>query len=308
MLGYFGPEGTFTHQALLALRPGESAQPYLSVPGVLEAVRHGQITAGLVPIENSVEGGVSATLDYLAGHSRLQIIDEVLLEVAFGLYVRPGTAIEAVRTVLTHPHAAAQVRGWLAEHLPDASVTEQGSTADAARRVADPESGFDAAICAAVAGELYGLEPLATQIADNRGAVTRFILVSRPVRPAPISGHDKTSLVIHLRADQPGGLIEALQQFAARGINLCRVESRPEKTKIGHYSFSIDAQGHVFERRMQAALAALHRTSRRLVFLGSYPSADGQTVKQTAGSRDEEFAASDRWLAGVLNPSRVRGA
>ena len=160
--GYFGPVGTFTHQALLTLPalPDEPA-PYATVGLALQAVRDGDVAAALVPIENSVEGGVSATLDNLTNGEPLRIIREVLLPVQFTLFARHGTHIDDVRRVLTHPHAAAQCRDWLANKLPQAIVTEGGSTAAAAAEVADPGSRFDAAICAQVAGELHGLIPLA---------------------------------------------------------------------------------------------------------------------------------------------------
>ncbi|HOB06050.1 MAG TPA: prephenate dehydratase domain-containing protein, partial [Propionibacteriaceae bacterium] len=143
MLGYFGPAGTFTHQALLSLGLDEEARPYATVPGTLDAVRDGVVRAGLVPIENSVEGGVTATLDNLAVGRPLVIVGEVLLPVQFGLYVRPGVALADIRKVLTHPHAAAQTRGWIAAHLPHAEVTEGGSTAAAAAEVAKPDSAYD---------------------------------------------------------------------------------------------------------------------------------------------------------------------
>ncbi|MDR2929514.1 MAG: prephenate dehydratase [Propionibacteriaceae bacterium] len=300
MLGYFGPQGTFTHQALLSLRFDEPVQPYASVGATLDAVRQGQVRAGLVPIENSVEGGVSATIDALAQSSGLQIIAEVLLPVRFGLYVRAGTTMSEVRHIITHPHAAAQVRGWVEANLPQATVTQQGSTAAAAAEVADPESEFDAAICAAVAGQLYGLEAVATDIADNPDAVTRFVLVGRSGAPGAATGRDKTSLVVHLRKDHPGALMECLEQFALRGVNLCRIESRPEKDKIGNYYFSIDALGHVRDRRVQEALAGLHRTSRQVIFLGSYPQADPYPSKPAKGTTDADFEQADAWLGSIL--------
>jgi len=302
MLGYFGPQGTFTHQALLTLNLGDELMPFASVGETLDAVRAGTVRAGLVPIENSVEGGVSATIDNLAQGHPLQIKAEVLLPVSFGLYVRPGWALEDVRHIVTHPHAAAQVRGWIAEHLPLATVAQQGSTAGAAAAVARPDSEFDGAICAAVAGELYGLVPVASDIADNPDAVTRFVLVSRPFAPDPPTGHDKTSVVAHLKEDHPGSLMETLQQFALRGVNLCRIESRPEKDKMGNYYFSIDAVGHIHERRMQEALTGLHRTCREVTFLGSYPRADEVKQSVPVGTTDADFAAADTWLTGVLQP------
>jgi len=300
MLGYFGPQGTFTHQALLSLEIDEEVQPFRSVGATLDAVRESKVRAGLVPIENSIEGGVSATIDNLAQGEPLQIMAEVLLPVSFGLYVRPGVTLEQIRRVITHPHAAAQVRGWIAEHLPQASVTEQGSTAAAAAEVAREESAYDGAICAPVAGELYGLEAVAADIADNPDAVTRFILVSRPFPPAEPSGHDKTSVIVHHKADHPGTLMETLQQFALRGVNLCRIESRPEKDRMGNYYFSIDALGSIHERRIQEALTGLHRTSREVTFLGSYPRADEIPQEVEECTTDQAFADADTWLGAIL--------
>ncbi|MDR0782336.1 MAG: prephenate dehydratase [Propionibacteriaceae bacterium] len=300
MLGYFGPQGTFTHQALLSLQIDEEERPFPSVGATLEAVRSGIVRAGLVPIENSVEGGVSATIDNLAEGEPLQIMAEVLLPVSFGMYARPGTTLADIRKIITHPHAAAQVRGWVAENLPEAAMTEQGSTAAAAAEVSHPESPYDAAICAQVAGELYGLVPLAIDIADNADAVTRFILVSRPFPPSAPTGHDKTSVVVHHHADHSGTLMETLQQFALRGVNLCRIESRPEKDKMGNYYFSIDALGHIHERRIREALTSLHRTCREVTFLGSYPRADKVVQPAEAGTTDTDFERADRWLETIL--------
>ena len=300
MLGYFGPEGTFTHQALLSLKIDEPVKPYPSVGATLDAVRDKECRAGLVPIENSVEGGVSATLDNLAQGQPLQIMAEVLLPVGFGLYVRPGTTLESVTKVITHPHAAAQVRGWLATHLPEAVITEQGSTAAAAAEVAHPDSPFDAAVCAPVAGELYGLACAAMGIGDNADAVTRFILVSRPFPPVRPTGHDKTSVFVHMYEDHPGALMAMLQQFALRDVNLCRLESRPEKDKMGNYYFSIDAIGHIYERRMQEAMAGLHRTCREVTFLGSYPRADEVTAPVRSGTTDAAYEEADTWLRAIL--------
>jgi len=296
MLGYFGPAGTFTHQALLALRPGVETRAYSTVALTLDAVRTGEITAGLVPIENSIEGGVSATIDNLAEGKRLVIAAEVLLPIQFGLYARPGTTLADVRAVITHPHAAAQVRGWIAAHLPDATVTEQGSTAGAAEEVAHPESRYDAAVCAAVAGDLYGLTALASAIADNEEAITRFVLVRRPGSLPPPTGHDKTSLIVHLRDDHPGALMTMLQQFALRGVNLCRIESRPEKDRIGNYYFSIDAEGHIADARMAEALMGLHRVMKTVDFLGSYERADLAEPVVQVGFRDSDYGKAAAWL------------
>jgi len=300
MLGYFGPAGTFTHQALLSLNLPDDVRAYSSVGLTLDAVRHGDVRAGLVPIENSVEGGVSATIDSLASGQPLVIVAEVLLPVRFGLYARPGTDLAGVRRVITHPHAAAQVRDWLDANLPEAQVAEQGSTAGAAAEVARPESIFDAAICAAVAGQIYGLVGLVDDIADNSDAVTRFVLMARPASPPPATGHDKTTVIIHLDEDRPGGLIQALDQFASRGVNLCRIESRPEKDRMGNYFFSIDAEGHISDARVRETLMGLRRTCRDVVYLGSYPRADGVAASVASGTTDADFAAAAAWLDAII--------
>jgi prephenate dehydratase len=253
----------------------------------------------VVPIENSVEGGVSATLDKLVDGDPLLITGEVVIPVEFGIYVRPGTTLDDVTSVLTHGHAAAQCRDWLATMLPGAQVTEAGSTAGAAKEVADPASRYDAAICARVAGRLYGLEELAHSIEDNPGAVTRFVVVSRPGRVPERTGADKTTLVAYMHQDHPGALLEILQQFAVRGVNLCRIESRPTKTILGSYCFAIDAEGHLGDRRLAEALLGLRRICRDVLFLGSYPRADAQPADVRRGFDDEAFEEASEWLRSL---------
>ena len=300
MLGYLGPAGTFTHQALLTLTADE-VRPFDTVRAALEAVRAGDVEAALVPIENSVEGGVSATLDYLGHGDRLVITGEVLLPVQFGLYVRPGTVLGDVRRVLTHSHAAAQTRDWVGMHLPQASMSDASSTAAAAAEVADPSSRYDAAICAPIAGELYGLVAAASEIADNGEAVTRFVLVAPAGTVPERSGADKTTLVAYMREDHPGALLEILEQFASRGVNLSRIESRPTKTGLGSYFFSIDAEGHLFDKRIAEAMMGLHRVCKEVIFLGSYPRADGVAPSVPYGATDEDYVAAATWL------TRLRG-
>ena len=296
--GYFGPVGTFTHQALLTLDPPAPADPvpYATVGQALQAVRDGEVAAALVPIENSVEGGVTATLDNLAHGDPLVITREVLLPVQFGLYGRPGTGIGDVRVVTTHPHAEAQCRRWLAEHLPKAEVGVGGSTAAAAAEVARADSRFDAAICAAVAGELYGLEALAHGIADNPDAVTRFVLVSRPGPVGEPTGADKTTVVLFMRENHPGALLEILEQFASRGVDLCRIESRPTRRTLGDYCFSVDAEGHVSDARLAEAMMGLYRTCADVVFLGSYARADHVVPEVRPGTANRDYTAASAWL------------
>ncbi|MDN5977554.1 prephenate dehydratase [Acidipropionibacterium jensenii] len=305
MLGYFGPAGTFTHQALKSLGQSD-ARPFSSVTTAIAAAKDGDVEASLVPIENSVEGGVSATLDTLASMGDLQILREVVIPVQFGLYVRPGTTLGQVRNVITHSHAAAQCRGWLEAHLPkEADITESGSTAGAAKEVSDPFSRYDAAICAAVAADMYRLVPAAESIADNPDAQTRFVLVGPRGHLPQRTGDDRTTVVAYMREDHSGALLDILHQFAFRGINLSRIESRPTKGRLGSYSFSIDAVGHADDERMAAALKGLHRVCEEVVFLGSYPHAviDGE---QTAGqvptpdaSTDQAYREAEIWFARV---------
>jgi prephenate dehydratase len=261
-LAFLGPEGTFAHAALRALASTQGAHllPLANVTLAIDAVRGGEADGALVPLENSVEGAVPATLDELATGDPLVIAEETYLQVSFELLARPGTRLDGVRTIATHPHAEAQVRRWLLQHLPDAEVTLVGSTAGAAQAVAAGE--FDAAVSSAVAGELYALDALASNIADTEGAVTRFVLLTRPAPPPPSTGNDRTTLVAYLREDHSGALLEILSEFATRAVNLTRIESRPTKGRIGQYCFSIDCEGHIGDERVGDALAALHRRRR----------------------------------------------
>ena len=294
---YLGPQGTFAEAALRTLPEAAtgSTSPHPTVYAAIEAVRAGTADAALVPLENSIEGSVAITLDELAFGAPLRIVREVLLPVTFSLLVRPGTAAAAVATVATHPHAEAQTRGWLRAHLPAAEVVSTGSTAGAAVAVADGT--YDAAVAAPIAGVHAGLEPLATDIADNPGAVTRFVLLTRPAPPPPRTGSDRTSLVAFIRDDHTGALLEVLTEFAVRGVNLTRIESRPTGGQLGRYCFSIDCEGHVADARVGDALAALHRVCADVRYLGSYPRGGPAVPSAPLPGRDDAaFAAARTWL------------
>lgn len=298
-IAFLGPEGTFAHAALRALpvAAGATLLPTANVTLAIDAVRAGDADAALVPLENSVEGAVPATLDELANGAPLVIAEETYLAVDFVLMARASTVLDKIATVATHPHAEAQVRRWLIANLPDAQVALVSSTAGAAQAVAEGE--YDAAVGAAVAAELYGLDVLAHGIADNGGAVTRFVLLTRPSPPPPPSGNDRTTLVAFLRADHSGALLEILSEFGTRGVNLTRIESRPTKGRIGQYCFSIDCEGHVADERVGDALAALHRVCGDVRYLGSYPRRDGTQGPIPQGRRDPEFMDARAWLANV---------
>jgi prephenate dehydratase len=251
--GYLGPAGTFTEAALRSVPAADRADlvPYGSVAVALEAVRAGEVDGSMVPLENSVEGSVASTLDELANGDPLQVTREVLLRVSFSLLGRPGTRREDVRVVATHPHAEAQCRRWLRDVLPDAEVLLTPSTADAARAVA--EGRYDAAVAAPIAAERYRLQVLAPDVQDNEGAVTRFVLVSRPGPPPQPTGADRTTLFAFIEDDHAGALLALLTEFAVRGINLTRIESRPSGAGLGQYFFSIDCDGHLAAFRAASA-------------------------------------------------------
>nr|WP_202889588.1 prephenate dehydratase [Actinopolymorpha rutila] len=297
---YLGPAGTFTEAALRTLPHIDQVdpEPCATVPAALDAVRSGAADGAVVPIENSVEGGVPVTLDELAG-GHLMITREILLPVSFALLARPGTQLADCKRISTHPHAAAQCRRWLADNLPQAEVTLASSTAAAAAAVAEEGSEFDAAVAPRIAGERYRLEVLANEIEDNADAVTRFVLATRPAAPGPMTGADKTSLVAFIRDDHPGALLEILDEFAVRGVNLTRIESRPTGDGIGRYNFSIDCEGHVGEARVGEALMGLRRVCAEVRFLGSYPRADGARIRLRIGTADADFHDAADWLGRV---------
>ncbi|MEU8913452.1 prephenate dehydratase [Streptomyces nigrescens] len=298
---YLGPEGTFTEAALRTLPEAATREltPMVSVPAALDAVRAGEAAAALVPIENSVEGGVTTTLDELASGEPLMIYREVLLPIAFALLVRPGTAIGDVKTVTGHPVAQPQVRKWLAAQLPEAVWESAASNADGARLV--QEGRYDGAFAGEFAAATYGLTPLVSDIHDAQNAATRFVLVGRPARPAAPTGADKTSVVLWLREDHPGALLELLQEYAVRGVSMMRIESRPTGEGIGRYCFSVDCEGHITDRRVSEVLMGLKRVCQEVRFLGSYPRADEVTASVRPEMTDVAFTEASDWLARCMD-------
>ncbi len=298
--GYLGPAGTFTEAALAAAVSGElraEGVAYPTVPATLDAVRDGEVEGAVVPLENSVGGSVPTTIDELAFGRPLVIRAEVQLPVAFALLVRPGTDLAAVRTVAGHPQAHLQCRRWLAANLPAADFVECPSNADAARLV---EAGtHDAALAAATAADRYALDVAVPDVHDVPGAETRFVLVTRPAPPGPATGSDKTSLVLVIGQDHPGALLEILTEFAVRGINLTRIESRPTGGGIGDYFFAVDCEGHIDEARVGEALIGLHRICADVRYLGSYPRSDGARPALRRGVSDAEYGQAGAWLARI---------
>ncbi|MCB5273039.1 Prephenate dehydratase [Arthrobacter sp. SO5] len=301
---FLGPAGTFTEAALMQVPGAVDAIriPASNVNTALDKVRDGSADAAMVPIENSVEGGVTATLDAIATGKELRILREALVPISFVLVARPGVRIEDIRRVSTHGHAWAQCRLWVETNIPHAEYIPGSSTAAAAMGLLEDGAHYDAAICAPiVAAEQPGLSVLAENIGDNPGAVTRFVLVGRPGELPGPTGADKTTVVVPLPEDRPGALMEILDQFATRGVNLSRIESRPTGQYLGHYFFSIDADGHVADARVADALAGLHRISPATRFLGSYSRADGQRAVVAPHTSDQAFRAAQAWVKNILS-------
>lgn len=302
-LAFLGPHATFTEQALRSLPESRGAEllPCAGSPAVLDAVRRGEADAGCVPIENSVEGAVGAVLDGLVADPPLVIVREAEVAVRFAVMVRPGTRAADIATVGSHPHGVAQTRGWLAGHLPGAEVLLTSSTSEAAAQVA--AGGLDAAVAAPIAAAQHGLEVLVDDVADNPGAVTRFVLVAPPAPPPPPSGWDRTTFAATTE-NRPGSLLALLTEVAVRGIDLTRIESRPIKDRSGEYWFHIDCTGHVHDPAMGEALAALHRRCDRVRFLGSFPRASGPPAQSDGDAPPgvaaaPAYAAAQRWLDGL---------
>lgn len=302
--GYLGPQGTFTQMALRDWLGDEQlladATPFATVPLALDAVRAGEVDAVMVPIENSVEGGVSATLDALNSGEPLAIQGEVLVPIRFVLAAPEGTDRGAIVGVGSHSHAWPQVRGWMARELPQAAYVPTLSTAAAAEGLASGEQvPYDAAVCAPMAAEVFGLSVLADNIGDNGAAVTRFVLVGRRGQVPERTGADKTSVVLFQHDDHAGGLLELLEQLAARGINMTRLESRPTGEAMGAYCFSIDLEGHLDDERVSEALLGLRRVCADVRFLGSYPRADRRAAQVARTAGDESYVHARTWLRSL---------
>ncbi|QGK68268.1 prephenate dehydratase [Allosaccharopolyspora coralli] len=302
---YLGPPGTFTEQATRALAadapsdwgPGAELVPTDSVAHALAQVRSGAALAAGVPVENSVEGSVSATLDALTVGDPLVAVSEHVLPIRFTVLARKDTALQDVRTIASHPHALAQVRQWINDTLSEPETLIASSTAAAADDVLAERC--DAAVVAPVATEYFpGLVPLVTDVADVTDAVTRFLMVTRPGTVPGPTGADRTSVAAVI-TDDVGALTDLLAELSLRGINLSRIESRPTKDRLGEYRFFLDFDGHVTDARVGDALAGLYRRCTEVRFLGSYPRADGAAASVRPVDSEEAFDRSARWLSDV---------
>ncbi|MDI6816415.1 MAG: prephenate dehydratase [Actinomycetota bacterium] len=272
-IGFLGPRGTYTEEALQKLLniDDHNLVPYGAEADVLRAVERGEVAKGMVPIENSIEGSVNATLDVLAFDVNLFIQREIVIPIHHNLVARPGVKMEDIRTVISHPQALAQCRGYLTEKLPQAKTEFASSTAGAVKLISE-QNGALAAIGPKLAAEMYGLDVLDEGIADFEENQTRFVLVGK--EPAPRTGNDKTSIVCFIFEDRPGSLLQILQEFAFRYVNLTKIQSRPTRKALGDYCFFIDMLGHIEDEVIESALKCLKCKIRNIKVLGSYPVAD----------------------------------
>lgn len=298
-IAFLGPEGTFSEQAMLT-QPDFAAMdlvPCGTITDVLHAVTSGEVEIGFVPIENAIEGSVNITLDALIFDHELRMQREVVIPIVMCLLAPAGVGIGDIERIVSIPVATAQCRGFLREHLPGVEHVPANSTALAAQIVAEEDDGRSAAIGTSLAGKVNGLEVLAEDIEDHRGNETRFVAVTRGGVAAP-TGHDKTTIVVFQRADRPGSLLSILQEFAARAINLTRLESRPTKRGLGDYCFIIDLEGHVGDELVADALRDLKSKNEDVLFLGSYTAA-GETAPRVRREAEAAWREANDWVQAL---------
>jgi prephenate dehydratase len=289
--GYLGPEGTFSEEALLGSADGAAVEPVAleTIRDAVMAVQDRAVEWALVPIENSIEGSVTVTLDTLVGEaSEVAIVGEVVLPVRHYLIASTPLELGQIETIVSHPHVPGQCTHFLHEQLPRARILAATSTAEAVRLVAEGGESSRAAIGTRLAAKLYGCTIVAEEIQDRKDNETRFVWLARADSPAgapPLRGASdtagKTSLVFWgAGADRAGWLVLCLDEFARRGINLTKIESRPRREQLGQYMFFLDLEGSLDDEIVADALAGLRALCEEVRVLGSYP-----TARRTPNSR-----------------------
>jgi prephenate dehydratase len=299
-VGYLGPEGSFSHEAVTTLSDVEPVAVE-TIPDLLAGVASGELDRALVPLENAIEGTVSATIDGLVFDHDLFIENELVLPIHLHLLARDGTALGEVTTVYSYVHALAQCRAYLTG-LGVATV-QTTSTSQAARQVAEASAPW-AAVGSALAGTLFGLVPVARDVEDHPDNATRFVLVGRDEVAAP-TGHDRTTIVCFQDADRPGSLYAILGRFAARDINLTKLESRPTKRGLGDYCFVIEFEGHVADDLVADCLADLQAHLAHVKFLGSYP-VTGEDAVEVRAEVAVARASAREWVDALRTRIRRR--
>jgi prephenate dehydratase len=297
-IGYLGPEGSFSHEAVSTL-DASATVAFETIGDLLAAVHAGDVDQAVVPLENAIEGTVSATIDGLVFTHDLTIQQELVLPIHLHLLAKPGVALDDVREAHSYVHALAQVRDFL--HQRGITPRQATSTSQAAAFAAESTEPI-AAVGSALAAEIFGLEVIAPDIADHSGNSTRFVVVGRD-RIAPATGHDRTTVVCFQRADQPGSLYAILGRFAARDINLTKLESRPTKRGLGDYCFVMEFEGHVSDDIVADLLTDLQAHLAQVKFLGSYAvTGDGAQARRDDISTARQSAAE--WVSTLR--ARVR--
>jgi prephenate dehydratase len=266
-IAFLGPPGTFTEEAALLYDPAGQHLPFSSVAAVAEAVSSGMAEEGVVAIENSIEGSVPDTLDILIHEERLSIRRELVLPIEHFLLVRPGTQASDVTVLLSHPQALGQCRRFIERCFPRAEVVAALSTSTAVEEMMAREGA--AAIATRRAVEIYGAEILARDVQDRSDNLTRFVVLAEGDHPP--TGNDKTSLAFSFAEDRAGLLVDVLQEFSSRNINLTKIESRPTKERLGEYIFLADLAGHRQDAKVAEALTRVEALSSLFRIFGSYP-------------------------------------
>jgi prephenate dehydratase len=274
-VGYLGPKATFTEQAVKSMFEESLRVPFESIYDCLDAVKNGEVTYGVVPLENTIEGSVTMTLDYLIHEHPLFVVGEIIVPIKQHLMVHPSNVIqkENLTTVYSHPQALAQCRKFLAVHYHAATQIKTLSTSAAAQYVATNPNEPIAAIANELAANEYGLTTIETNIQDYENNHTRFIIVQKDrEKPLPfLTPSSKTTLIITLPSDQAGALHQVLAAFSWRKINLSKIESRPMKTGLGRYLFIIDLEAVIDSVLIPGAINELEALGCGVVCLGSYP-------------------------------------
>ena len=296
-VAFLGPHGTFCEEAALSQPDLASSEliPMRSIAEVFEAVDSGDCTLGVVPLENTIEGSVSLTLDMLVFDSEAMIQREIDHNISLCLAGKQGSDIDSARSILSHPHALAQCRSYIDEKIPLAAIKASDSTASAAQSVSEANDLTTVAICPTEAARRYGLEILDTHIQDRDVNQTRFIVIGNGI-PAS-TGNDKTSIVGFQRANRPGSLVAILTEFASRNIDLTKLESRPTKEGLGQYCFIMDFVGHLSDPEVSACLTTVRSEHADIKFLGSYPiEGDVGSIIPTNG---KVWKDTDQWLTDL---------